>query len=119
MWNILVLTLQLNFQIQAGNLFFQFNIYIIPIGKHLYSVFHNAPYIVANIFSFVEPGEGKETAVRKNAPNTQTVPTVLNETIYNSLQENAQICSGVMLSMDKMLLKSAEMDIGDLLRLMF
>jgi len=78
-----------------------------------------APYIVSNIFSCLEPGEGKETAVRKNAPNTQTVPTVLNETIYNSLQENAQICNGVMFSIDKILLKAAETEIGDLLRLMF
>ena len=57
--------------------------------------------------------------LKKDAPNTQTVPTVLNETIYNSLQENAQIFSGVMLSMDKILLKAAETEIGDLLRLMF
>ena len=57
--------------------------------------------------------------LKKDAPNTQIVPTILNETIYNSLQENAQICSGVMLSMDKILLKAAETEIGDLLRLMF
>ena len=57
--------------------------------------------------------------LKKDAPNTQTMPTVLNETIYNSLQENAQICSGVMLSMDKILLKAAEAEIGDLLSLMF
>ena len=57
--------------------------------------------------------------LKKDTPNTQTMSTVLNETIYNSLQENAQICSGVMLSMDKILLKVAETDIGDILRLMF
>ena len=57
--------------------------------------------------------------LKKDASNAQTMPTVLNETIYNSLQENAQICSGVMLSMDKILLKAAEIEIGDLLRLMF
>ena len=50
--------------------------------------------------------------LKKDAPNTQIVATVLNETIYNSLQETAQICSGVMLSMDKILLKVAETDIG-------
>ena len=60
-----------------------------------------------------------EQFLKKDAPNTQTVPTVLNETIYNSLQENANICSGVMLSMDKILLKAAETEIGDILRLMF
>ena len=57
--------------------------------------------------------------LKRDALNTQTIPTVLNETIYNSLQENAQICSGVMLSMDKILLKAADTKIGDLLRLMF
>ena len=57
--------------------------------------------------------------LKKDAPNTQTVPTVLNETIYNYLQENTQICSGVMLSMDKILLKATKAEIGDLLRLMF
>ena len=57
--------------------------------------------------------------LKKDAPNTQTVPTVLNETIYNPLQENAQICSGVMFLMDKILLKAEETEIGDLLRLMF
>ena len=57
--------------------------------------------------------------IKKYAPNTQTVPIILNETIYNSLQENAQICSGVMLSMDKVLLKEAEVEIGNILRLMF
>ena len=57
--------------------------------------------------------------LKKDAPNTQKIPTVLNQTIYNSLQENAQICSGVMLSMDKILLKVAETEIGDLLRLIF
>ena len=57
--------------------------------------------------------------LKRDTPNTQIVPTILNETIYNSLQENAQICSGVMLSMDKILLKAAETKIGNLLRLMF
>ena len=56
---------------------------------------------------------------KKDAPNTQTVSTVLNETIFISMQENAQICSGIMLSMDKILLKAVEIEIGDLLRLMF
>ena len=57
--------------------------------------------------------------LKKDAANTHIVPTVLNETIYNSLQENAQICSGVMLSMDEILLKATEIEIGDLLRLTF
>ena len=57
--------------------------------------------------------------LKKDAYNTQTVPIVLNEIIYNSLQENAHICSGVMLSMDKILQKAIETKLGDILRLMF
>jgi chromatin assembly factor 1 subunit A len=53
---------------------------------------------------------------KKDTPNTQTVPTVLDETTHNSLQQNAQICSGVMMSMDQILLQAAETETGDLLR---
>lgn len=53
---------------------------------------------------------------KKDAPNAQTVPTVLDERTRTSLQENAQICSGVMMSMDQILLQAAETEMGDLLR---
>lgn len=55
---------------------------------------------------------------KKDAINTQTVPTVSDEATHNSLQKNAQICSGVMMSMDQMLLQAAETETGDLLRLL-
>lgn len=54
--------------------------------------------------------------LKKDTPNTQTVPTALDETFHNSLQENAEICSGVMMSMDQILLQAAETEMGDLLR---
>ena len=56
---------------------------------------------------------------KKDTPNTQTMPAVTDETTHNSLQENAQICNGVMMSMDQILLQAAEGEIGDLLRLFF